>query len=279
MNPRKFPAHSNSPKRIRRQAVPSESTRFESNVSVEMVAKERTLSKTHCSLPAAAAAHEARFTYLSQSDQAVLLRQEAIDKAQQGQVSEAIDLFTVLIHYNPRSASNYNNRGLLHFQAGQYTRALADYNLALQLNPKLGKTYNNRANCYAAFGDLEAAIADYETAIDLDPTDIRARLNQGITFRDLAMFDQAVECFDLALQCSQLLNTTDTVVPAALEGHVYAERGRTYHLLGDWNCAIADYYRALAHLPLATSPLDVSHRLRTQVASWMDDLLNPLQLD
>jgi tetratricopeptide (TPR) repeat protein len=33
-----------------------------------------------------------------------------------------------------------------------------------------------------------------------------------------------------------------------LEGNIYAERGRTYELRGDWNCAIADYQKALALL-------------------------------
>lgn len=215
---------------------------------------------------------------LSQSDREMLLRQQAMDQAQQGNFEAAIDLFTVLIYFNPNSASNFNNRGLLHFQLGQLDFALADYHQALRLNPNLAKVYNNRANCYAALGDLEAAIDDYDTAIDLDPTDIRARLNQGITFRQLELYELAIECFELALQFSQLLNSTDTVrVSNALEGHLYAERGRAYHLLGDWNCAIADYHRALAQLPIADAALNPSRRLRLHIKGWLEDLLGPLQ--
>jgi hypothetical protein len=62
-----------------------------------------------------------------------------------------------------------------------------------------------------------------------------------------------------------------------LEGHLYAERGHTYHLIGDWNYAIADYHRALEHLPLSGSSTSLSSRLRLQVREWMDDLLSPLQ--
>jgi tetratricopeptide (TPR) repeat protein len=224
------------------------------------------------------AAPDELLAYLSQSNQEALLRQRAMDHAQQGQIDEAIALFTLLIDYNPNSASNYNNRGLLYFRQGCPHLALADYNRALRLNSRLAKIYNNRANCFASLGKLESAIADYETAIDLDPTDIRSRLNQGITFRDLEVYDRAIESFDLALQFSQLLNSTDMPgVPVALEGHVYAERGRTYHVLGDWNCAIADYHRALARLPIADSVSGVSYRLRLQVNSWFDELLQPLQ--
>lgn len=214
----------------------------------------------------------------SQTEQENLLRQQALSDAQRGHYAEAIDLFTWLIDQNPNNVSSFNNRGLLYFQTGQFSQALTDYNHALRLNPKLAKVYNNRANCYVAMGTLEAAIADYETSIDLDPIDIRSRLNLGITFRDLEQHEAAIETFDLALQISQFLNTTDLVgVPTAVDGHLYAERGRTYHLWGDWNYAIADYDRALSRLPLASSKTDTSYKRRFQINDWLDELLQPLR--
>ncbi|HBE30313.1 MAG TPA: hypothetical protein DD990_02925, partial [Cyanobacteria bacterium UBA11368] len=63
-----------------------------------------------------------------------------------------------------------------------------------------------------------------------------------------------------------------------LKGHVYAERGRTYHLLGDWNWAIADYHRALNHLPQSNlSTANAAARLRQQVENWLNELLSPFQ--
>ena len=213
---------------------------------------------------------------LSQPEQDRLLRRQALDIAQQEKYAEAIVLFDQLISRNPINASDFNNRGLLHFRNGNPDQALADYNQALQLNPQLAKVYNNRANCYASLGQLAEAIADYETAIDLDPANIRAWINQGITFRDLKMYSQAIENFDLALRFNQIFQDSDND-PAFLEGHIYAERGRTHHLAGDWNCAVADYQRALLELsqthPLATS---TSYRLQLQVEAWLDNLLKPL---
>jgi hypothetical protein len=213
---------------------------------------------------------------LSQTDQERLLRRQALEVAQQGKYDEAIVLFDQLIGRNPVNASDFNNRGLLHFRNSNPERALADYNEALQLNPQLAKVYNNRANCYASLGQLAEAIADYETAIDLDPTNIHARINQGITFRDLEMYDQAIENFDLALRFNQILQGGSDS-SSFLEGHIYAERGRTHHLAGDWNCAVADYQRTLLGLsqtnPLTTS---ASYRLQLQVEAWLDKLLKPL---
>jgi tetratricopeptide (TPR) repeat protein len=278
-----FPVHLNNSRRLRRTATStSVATKAARSENARQNAASQDLAKFDSQFnqgqPLEPYAFDRSPVYLNFADREMLLRQQAISYAQQGQVEEAISLFTLLIQHNPHSASNYNNRGLLHFQLGQYDQALNDYDQALQINPQIAKVYNNRANCYALLGELEAAIADYETAIDFDPTDIRARLNQGITFRELNLFEQAIESFDLALQFSQFLNSTDPVagVPAALEGHVYAERGRTYHYLGDWNCAVADYHRALARLPIAED-FGTSHRLRGLVQNWLDELLNPAE--
>lgn len=193
-----------------------------------------------------------------------LLRRQGLAEAQQGNLDGAIALFSQLIDRNPANATDYNNRGLVYFQNGQHPEAIADYNTALRLNPNSGSIYNNRANYYAAQGRLLDAILDYNTAIELDPSNIRAWINQGITFRDLEMYDRAIECFDLALTLHRL------------EGHVYAERGRTCHLQGDWNYAHADYLRAIERLPLTLEARsNPSVRLRLQVELWLDDLLSP----
>lgn len=267
MNLRMFPVQPNSSRRLRRGNSASVS---------EPLSRHSSYQEFSCETVSQGVSSE--LLYLSPSDQEMLIRQQAMDKIQQGQLTEAIELFTVLICYNPHNASNFNNRGLLYFQNGSLEKALTDYNRALGLNPRLGKVYNNRANCYATLGLLELAIADYETALDLDPLDIRARLNQGITFRQLDQYEDAIASHDLALQFAQLLASTDeTTVPASVEGHLYAERGRAYHLLGDWNCAIADYYRALDRLPLAESSQTLVYRLRSQVKGWLDELLAPLK--
>jgi len=193
------------------------------------------------------------------------LRSWAWAQAQQGDYTEAIALLNQLIDRHPYNAIDYNNRGLVYFQGGQLEQALTDYNTALQLDPQMASAYNNRANYYAACGRLAAAIADYDQAIDLIPSHVRAWINRGITLRDLERYEQAIENFDIALLLGQL------------EGHIYAERGRTYHLWGDWNCCVADYYLALTQLPQkGTSSSDPAVRLRLQVETWLNQLSGAL---
>lgn len=198
-------------------------------------------------------------TFKPESD--TLLRQRSLAKAQMGYYDEAIALFTQLIERNPLNAMDYSNRGLTYFQSGRSAEAFADYSRAIELNPRLDRAYNNRANYYAAQGHYLEAILDYDVALDLNPANASAWINQGITFRDLKMYQRAIESFDLALHLGRL------------EGHIYAERGRTYHLCGDWNCAIADYQRAIVEMPETPA----SERLYLQVELWMDELLAPLR--
>lgn len=203
---------------------------------------------------------------LSPAEQETILRQRALAEAQHGNHDEALQIFDRLIASNPGNANYYSNRGLVHFQNGQLDAAVSDYNRAIELNPRLDSAYNNRANYYAAQGMFLEAILDYDIALDLNPTNIRAWINQGITFRELELYDRALESFDLAFCLGKL------------ESHIYAERGRTYHLRGDWNCAMSDYQQALNLLAQPSPNFEtVTLRLYLQVESWMDELLSPLQ--
>lgn len=187
------------------------------------------------------------------------LRHFALNSAQNGDYSQAIALLSQLIHHYPQNAIDYNNRGLIYFQSGESDKAFCDYNVALQINPNLVSAYNNRANYYAAQGQLMEAIADYDRALDINPSYVRAWINRGITLRDLELYEEAIDNFEVALLFDQLT------------ANILAERGRTYHLWGDWNCAIADYHRALELIP--SRPSKSQQHLKSQVNSWLYDLL------
>ncbi|MGG6293503.1 tetratricopeptide repeat protein [Leptolyngbya sp. AN02str] len=201
---------------------------------------------------------------VSPAEWEILTRQQALTEAQCGHYNTAIALFTEILTRNPLSARDYNNRGLVYFQSGRTDKAIADYNQALELNPSLDSAYNNRANYFASQGQYLEAVLDYDAALELNPDNVRAWINQGITFRDMQMYERAIESFDVAIGLG------------CLQSHVYSERGRTHHLWGDWNCAIADYKRSLSYLQLPNATAGNVARLLQQVETWMNDLLSPL---
>jgi tetratricopeptide (TPR) repeat protein len=197
---------------------------------------------------------------LDSLDSILKLRQLRIsvkENAVRGDYLSAIALLDRLLVCHPDSAIDYNNRGLMYFYLKQFLPAIEDYNRAIDLNKKLDNAYNNRANCHAAQGNFLAALSDYEMALDLNPTNLRALINQSITFRELGLYELALENFEIALIWGQ-----------KLAGRIYAERGYTYYLRGDWNCAIGDYQRALECLP-------DSDYYRQKVREWLSHLLEP----
>ena len=179
-------------------------------------------------------------------------------KASQGNYTVAIALLDRLIALHPNNAADYNNRGLMYYRNHQYNEAVEDLSQALKLDPNLDSAYNNRANCYAACGYSIEAIVDYDLALDLNPANLRAWINQGIVFRELEMYDLAIENFDITL-----------IVGDSLQERIYAERGRAKHLQGDWNCAVADYQTALEIL--VNKPDRVN--LKFKVKNWLEQLL------
>ncbi len=179
----------------------------------------------------------------------------------QGNYAVAIAIMNELIVLHPNSAVYYNNRGLMYLNNNQLTEAIDDLTHALEIDSNLDQAYNNRANCYAAQGDLIAAISDYDTSLELNPTNIRTWINQGITFRELGSYDLAIKNFDIAL-----------ILSNSFQEMIYAERGRAYHLRGDWNCAAADYRYALDLL--SNHPELEEYKIK--VATWLDTLLNPV---
>ncbi|MDB9314841.1 tetratricopeptide repeat protein [Spirulina sp. CS-785/01] len=192
----------------------------------------------------------------------VAVRQQralVLQKSKQGEYEEAIALLHDLLSRYPDSAMDYNNRGLLYFQLEEYELALADFDVAIALNESLDQAYNNRANCYARLGQYAEAIADYQIALDFNPANLRAWINQGITYRELGLYDLALENFDITL-----------ILGKRLQGRAYGERGRTYHLRGDWNSAIADYQRAIEFLNNNLS----ARRYKKRVQQWLSELTN-----
>lgn len=201
-------------------------------------------------------------SWLSIEDANFLLERRAGWEAKNKNYAVAIQLLTKLVTSEPDNADHHANRGLMYSQLESWDRALTDYNRALELNPELDSAYNNRANLYAKQHNWLEALSDYDQAIDLNPLNIRARLNQAITFREMGHYEDALACLDIALFFK------------AESAFLYAERGRVYHLQGDWNCAIADYNTALTltdrpEQDHPSKPLGDLNRLNQQVKAWM----------
>ncbi|MBE9062642.1 tetratricopeptide repeat protein [cf. Phormidesmis sp. LEGE 11477] len=222
----------------------------------------RTADQTNCDQKLAQSTHwNNPDSWLSFADTNLLLRKQARNEASLSRHAAAIKILDRLIVREPANPNHFVNRGLMHSHLQRYDEALADYNRAVDLNPKLDKAYNNRANLHAIAHNWPNAIADYDQAIDLNPLNIRARLNQAITFREIGDYEEALACLDIALFFRPQ------------SAFLYAEKGRTHHLRGHWNQAIADYTTA-CRLAADSSLEDIGNPAKVirKVRSWTNSL-------
>jgi len=199
-------------------------------------------------------------SWLSNTDANLLLRKRAEREAKQKNYAAAIQIFNQLTAYEPENANNFANRGLVHYNLKHYDQALQDYDRAIELNPALDRAFSNRANLYATQHNWVEAISDYDQAIDLNPLNLRARLNQAITLREMGDYEEALSCLEIAIFFRPESAT------------LYAERGRTYQLQGEWNCAITNYTTARMLSATAAPDLTDPIRLNNRVLVWMKSL-------
>ena len=71
---------------------------------------------------------------------------------------------------SPRTAEQYNDRGLERQNKGETEAAIEDFSKAISLRPPallLAAVYYNRANARLSKNDLEGAVADYSKAIEI----------------------------------------------------------------------------------------------------------------
>ena len=79
----------------------------------------------------------------------------------------------------PKTAEEYQARGLEYLENGDYDSAIANYTHAIRLNPNDAIAFLWRGDAYLDKGDYNSAIADYETALQLlDPEDIFVKMTE-----------------------------------------------------------------------------------------------------
>jgi hypothetical protein len=82
-----------------------------------------------------------------------------------GGLPQALELLDAAIRLDPRFASAYSNRAMVHYQLGHTPEAMADVDRALELSPGNLTARYNRGRIRAAMGNFAGAVADLERAL------------------------------------------------------------------------------------------------------------------
>jgi tetratricopeptide (TPR) repeat protein len=126
--------------------------------------------------------------------------QQGLEKAQAGQIEEAIKLFSKSIELRPEDAFAWVNRGVARSIINRCEEALADFERAIQLDPGYKKAHLNKAIMKRRLTDYEGAIADYTFIVSkLDPAYSDAWFNRGLVYEMLGNKDSACHDFNKAV--------------------------------------------------------------------------------
>ena len=120
--------------------------------------------------------------------------EKGLEKAQAGELDEAIKLFSKSIELQPEDYYSWFNRGIAKNMQGQNEDALLDFDQTLKLAPNYKKGYLNRGIAKKRLTDYEGALCDYSYAIKLDSSYTDAYYNRGLVYEMLSKKDSA--CID-----------------------------------------------------------------------------------
>ncbi len=149
-----------------------------------------------------------------------------------GNLQEAIVLFTSSIEKNTDLVSSFNHRGLSYLYLGEFDQSVTDFSSALELEQD-PIVFHNRALAYKELGHPECAFADLDMAGRLNETDLELFLSTGYAMLDLGFLEQSESVFNKAIN----------VYPTSMEA--YNGRGNARIELGDIAGAEADWDKAV----------------------------------
>jgi len=90
---------------------------------------------------------------------------------ERGQLSNALDNFTLSLKNDPRHVEAHYNLANLYYDAGDFQLAKLHYETAAKIEPGFSLVYFNLSLVYHKIGDLEAASATLEKYLQLEPED------------------------------------------------------------------------------------------------------------
>ena len=154
----------------------------------------------------------------------------------------AIKDYTLAIGMKPdKLAPIHMLRGSVHVMTNNDKLAFADFDQAVKLAPNDAETYRVRAFFFSSNLFSEKAIADYEKALALNPKNPEPYSRIAYIYVIQNNHSEAVKAF------SQYLKMANA---ASISQKDYADRGLSYHAIGDYQNAIADFNQSIKIEPL-----------------------------
>jgi tetratricopeptide (TPR) repeat protein len=173
-------------------------------------------------------------------NEAMQLGSQAVERAQKGDLTAAVELCTRALSLDPDQMGVYALRGQLHFHLGRLPEAAADCSAAIERGFRSSEIYFIRAVVRDGEGRTKEALADCSMALHLDPEHAAAYNSRGFIRNRLGLADEA------------LLDFTEACRLAPNWALPYLNRAGLHHERSEIDASLSDYDRAIELLTRAT---------------------------
>jgi tetratricopeptide (TPR) repeat protein len=164
------------------------------------------------------------------------LSEKAADLAPQA-LKDHFEYLTLLLDANPRDASAYRNRALIHFSRGNYDRAAADLARLVELKPLDPQAWFDHGAVQLHLQKYAEAVADFSKCIELKADHIDAWHERGHAQEGLGRWKDSIADHTRAIELS----------PNDPQLHICC--GNAYAHLEEWEKAAAAFERATTMRP------------------------------
>jgi tetratricopeptide (TPR) repeat protein len=122
---------------------------------------------------------------------------QGFEKHLQGDLANAVKLYSKAIEQNPAFTMAYQMRGIAQQQMKKYAYAISDYSMVITFGEPYFKSvgYYNRGIVKNMTGDFAGAIPDFSQAIELDKKMAAAFFHRGIAKSKTGDLDGRMEDF------------------------------------------------------------------------------------
>jgi len=117
-----------------------------------------------------------------------------------GKYERAIDLYSSIIEFDPKSYNAYLNRAICYHEIQNYQGVVEDCYLALDLNPDSAEAYCTRGAAFYFLADPNSAKKDLNLALSLNSEYLQAYYYLAAVDLDLKNYQAAIEYCDHALE-------------------------------------------------------------------------------
>jgi tetratricopeptide (TPR) repeat protein len=97
------------------------------------------------------------------------LLKSGIQRMEDGEMGQAVELFTRITQRQPEFAEGWNKRATAYYLMGDFSRSLKDCDEVIKRNPHHFGALSGYGMIYLRLGELENALAYFERALEINP--------------------------------------------------------------------------------------------------------------